>query len=66
MNEMRTVGPQFLCGWTTTNKMACYIKDLGWNRLGLRPSKMQSVLVDQEMWWLTLELQRTQPSLKSG
>ena len=33
-----------------------YIKDLGWNGLELHPSAMQSVLVDQEMWQLNLEL----------
>ena len=33
-----------------------YIEDLGWNRLGLYPSEMQSVLVDREMWRLNLEL----------
>ena len=32
------------------------IKDLGWNCLRLHPSKVQSVLVDQEVWHLSLEL----------
>ena len=27
-----------------------YFEDLGWNRLGLYPSEMQSVLVDREVW----------------
>ena len=27
-----------------------YIEDLGWNRLELRPSEMQSVLLDREVW----------------
>ena len=43
-----------------------YIEDLGWNRLGLHPSEMQSVLVDREVWWLNLELFSPQPSRKSG
>ena len=43
-----------------------YIKNLGWNRLRLHPSEMQSVLVDQEMWRLNLELLLPQPSRKSG
>ena len=42
-----------------------YIEDLGWNRLGLRQSKMQSVLVDREMWWLNMELLSPKPSRKS-
>ena len=33
-----------------------YIKDLGWNRLGLHPSEMQSVLVGRKVWRLNLEL----------
>ena len=33
-----------------------YIEVLGWNRLGLYPREMQSVLVDREMWQLNLEL----------
>ena len=33
-----------------------YIEDLGWNHLGLYTSKMLSVLVDQEVWRLNLEL----------
>ena len=32
-----------------------YIEDLGWNRLGLYPSEMQSVLVDREVWRLNLK-----------
>ena len=42
-----------------------YIENLGWNSLGLRPSKMKSVLVDREMWRLNLELLSPQPSKKS-
>ena len=34
-----------------------YIEDLGWNRLGLRPSEMIEVMEDREVWWLNLELQ---------
>ena len=37
--------------------------DLGWNRLGLRPNEMQSVLIDGEVWWLNLQL-LPQPSKK--
>ena len=33
-----------------------YIKDLGCNSMGLRPCKMQSVLVDREVWQLNLDL----------
>ena len=33
-----------------------YIEDLGWNRLELHPSEMQSVLVDREVWRLNREL----------
>ena len=33
-----------------------YIEDLGWNHLGLCPSKMQSVLVDREVRQINLEL----------
>ena len=36
-------------GWTD------YIEDLGWNRLGLRPSEMMNVMEDRKMW---------QPNLK--
>ena len=41
-----------------------YIKDLGWDSLGLHPSEMQSVLVDGEMWRLNLEL--LPPQRKAG
>ena len=43
-----------------------YIEDLGWNRLGLRPSKMMEVMEDREVWRLNLELLPPQPSQKSG
>ena len=33
-----------------------YIEDLGWNRFGLHPSKMQLVLMDREVWRPNLEL----------
>ena len=41
-----------------------YSENLGWNRLKLYPSKMQSVLVDREVWRLNLEL--PQHSSKNG
>ena len=43
-----------------------YIEDLGWNRLGLRPSQMMEVMEDREVWQLNLELLPPQPSRKSG
>ena len=43
-----------------------YIEDLGWNRLGLRPSEMVEVMEDREVWRLNLELLPPQPSRKSG
>ena len=43
-----------------------YIKDLGWNFLGLRSSKMMEVMEDNEVWRLNLELLLPQPSRKSG
>ena len=43
-----------------------YIEDLGWNRLGLRPSEMMEVVEDREVWRLNLELLPPQPSRKSG
>ena len=43
-----------------------YIEDLGWNRLGLRPSEMMDVMEDREVWRLNLELLPPQPSRKSG
>ena len=42
-----------------------YIKDLGWNRLGLHPSEMMEVMEDREVWRLNLELLPRQPSWKS-
>ena len=43
-----------------------YIEDLGWNRLGLRPSEMMEMMEDREVWRLNLELLPPQPSWKSG
>ena len=43
-----------------------YIEDLGWNRLGLNPSEIQSALVDREMWRRNLEVLQSRPSRKSG
>ena len=43
-----------------------YIEDLGWNRLGFRPSKMMEVMEDREVWRLSLEVLPPQPSRKSG
>ena len=43
-----------------------YIEDLGWNRLGLYPSKMMEVMENREVWQLNLELLPPQPSQKSG
>ena len=43
-----------------------YIEDLGWNRLGLRPSEMMEVMEDREVWRLNLELLPPQPLRKSG
>ena len=38
-----------------------HIEDLGWNRLGLRPSEMIEVTEDREVWRLNLELLPPQP-----
>ena len=43
-----------------------YIEDLGWNRLALNPSEIQSVLVNREKWRLNLEPLSPQTSSKSG
>ena len=43
-----------------------YIEDLGWNRLGLRPSEMIEVMEDREVRRPNLELLPPQPSRKSG
>ena len=43
-----------------------YIEDLGWNRLGLRPSEMMEVMEDREVWRLNLELLPLQPHGKAG
>ena len=37
-------------------KWTDYVEDLGWNRLGLRPSEMMEVMEDREVWRLNLEL----------
>ena len=58
-NGRRPVGrPRFR--WTD------YIKDLGWNSLGLHPSELMEVMEDCGVWWLNLELLRPQPSQKTG
>ena len=43
-----------------------YIEDLGWNRLGLRPSEIMEVMEDREVWRLNLELLPPQPHGKAG
>ena len=43
-----------------------YIEDLGWNRLGLRPSEMMEVMEDREVWQLNLELLPRNPHGKAG
>ena len=43
-----------------------HIEDLGWSRLGLRPSEMMEVMEDREVWRLNLELLPPQPLRKSG
>ena len=43
-----------------------YIKDLGWNCLGLQPSEMLEVMDDCEVWRLNLELLPPQPSRRNG
>ena len=43
-----------------------YIEDLGWNRLGLHPSKMMNVMEDRQMWRLNLELLPRKPHGKAG
>ena len=42
-----------------------YIKDLGWNRVGLRPNEID-VMENREVWQHNLELLPTQLSWKSG
>ena len=42
-----------------------YIKDLSWNRMGRRPSEMQSVLLNGKMWRLDLELFSRKPQGKA-
>ena len=43
-----------------------YTEDLGWNRLGLRPSEMMEVMEDREVWRLNLELLPSNPHGKAG
>ena len=43
-----------------------YIKDLGWNRLGLQLSEMMDVMEDREVWRHNNELLPPQTSRKSG
>ena len=43
-----------------------YIEDLGWNRLGLHPSKMMDVMKDREVWRINFELLPPQPLRISG
>ena len=43
-----------------------FIEDRDWNRLGLHPSKTQSVMVGRELRRLNLELLPPQPFRKSG
>ena len=43
-----------------------YIADLGWNRLGLRPSEMMEVMKDREVWRFNLELLPRNPHGKAG
>ena len=49
-----------------TTRRTNYMKDLGWNRLGLHPSEMMNVIEDREVWRLNLELLPPQSSRKSG
>ena len=44
--------------------MTDYIKDLGWNRLGLYPSKMMEVVKDREVWRINLDLVPASPTEK--
>jgi len=39
-----------------------YIKELGWNCLGLQPSELLAVVADHDVWRLNLELLPPQPS----
>ena len=55
----RPVG-RFRTRWTD------YIEDLGWNLLGLRPSKMMEVMEDREVWQLNLELLPQQLEMETG
>jgi len=43
-------------------RWAHYIKDLGWNRLGLQPSEMLEVVADRDVRRINLELLPPQPS----
>ena len=59
VSEKRPVG-------RTRTKWFDYIEDLGWNRLGLHPREVRSVLVDREVWRLNLELLPSQSSKTTG
>ena len=48
------------------SKWLDFTEDLNWNLLGLHPSEIKSVVVDQEVWRLNLELLLPQSSRKSG
>ena len=54
----RLVG-QYITRWTND------FKNLGWNRLGLRPSKMMGVLEDRKVWRPNFELLLSRTSRKS-
>jgi len=47
-------------------RWADYIEDLGWNCLGLQPSKMLEVVADRDVWRLNLEQLPPQPHDMSG
>ena len=53
-NERKPVG-------RPRTKWTDYIEDLGWNRVGLRPSEMMKVMEDREVWRLNLEQLPPQP-----
>ena len=43
-----------------------HIEDLGWNRLGLRPSELMEVMEDRKVWRHNLELLPRNPYGKAG
>ena len=47
-------------------KWTNYMKDVGWNRLGLYASEMMDVIEDREAWRLNVELLPQQTSRKAG